>query len=125
MKKYIILLCLKAALITPILFIACSRSDDGYSNNNNNNNNNNNTNNSVSIGSSSFSPSSISVKSGTTVTWSNNVYELHTVTADDGSFNSGDLDYNKTFSRTFNQAGTFAYHCNHHSGMKGSVVVTP
>ena len=114
------------AIITTILFIACSKSDDGNSyNDNNNNSNNNTTDNAVSIGSASFSPSSITVKTGTTVTWSNSVYELHTVTADDGSFNSGDLDYNKTFSRTFNQAGTFAYHCNHHSGMKGSVVVNP
>ena len=124
MKRYIIRLWLQAVLSIVILLSACSKSGDGYSgeNNNSNNNNNNNTSGSVSIGSSSFSPSTITVKSGATVTWTNNANDVHTVTANNGSFNSGDLDYYKTYSRTFTQAGTYQYHCAHHANMKGSVV---
>jgi plastocyanin len=126
MKRYFIQPWLIAVLIVFLFVSACSKGGDGYSgddNNNNNNNNNNNTTNSVGIGSTSFSPATITVKAGTTVTWTNNVNDVHTVTADDGSFNSGDLAYYKTYSRTFSQAGTFPYHCIHHANMKGSVVV--
>jgi plastocyanin len=124
MKRYITRPKLIAVLIVFLVLSACSKSDDGYSEGNNNNNNNN-TSNSVGIGNSSFSPSSITIKAGTTVTWTNNVEALHTVTADDGSFNSGDLTYYKTYSRTFSAAGTFPYHCAHHANMKGTVVVNP
>jgi plastocyanin len=125
MKRYITRPKLIAVLIVFLVLSACSKSDDGYSGGNNNNNNNNNTSNSVGIGNSSFSPSSITITAGTTVTWTNNVEALHTVTADDGSFNSGDLTYYKTYSRTFSAAGTFPYHCAHHANMKGTVVVNP
>ena len=47
----------------------------------------------------------------------------HTVTADDGSFDSKSLASNATFSQTFAKAGTFAYHCAIHPGMKGTVTV--
>jgi plastocyanin len=124
MKRYITRPKLIAVLIVFLVLSACSKSDDGYSGGNNNNNNNN-ASNSVGIGNSSFSPSSITIKAGTTVTWTNNVEALHTVTADDGSFNSGDLTYYKTYSRTFSAAGTFPYHCAHHANMKGTVVVNP
>ena len=125
MKGYFIRLWLIAVLFVFLVVSACSKGGDGYAggNNNNNNNNNNNTTNSVSIGSTSFSPASITVKVGTTVTWTNNVDDVHTVTADDGSFSSSDLAYYQTYSRTFSQAGTFRYHCIHHANMKGTVVV--
>ncbi|MFI5274558.1 MAG: plastocyanin/azurin family copper-binding protein [Ktedonobacterales bacterium] len=73
-----------------------------------------------------FSPSSISVKTGTTVTWTNNTQAPHTVTSDGGpaSFN-GSLDSNgSTFSFTFTQAGTYTYHCSVHPYMKATIVVT-
>jgi len=47
-----------------------------------------------------------------------------TVTADDGAFDSGSLAGGKSFSFTFDEAGTFAYHCNIHQSMTGRVVVT-
>lgn len=53
----------------------------------------------------------------------------HSVTADDGCFDSGDLnDSHQSFSQTFNTAGTFLYHCRYHGGaggvgMSGKVVV--
>jgi len=71
-----------------------------------------------------FSPNSIQVAAGTTVTWTNSDTTTHTVTADDGSFDSGNLDPGKTFSFTFDKAGTFTYHCAIHPNMKATIVVT-
>jgi plastocyanin len=51
-------------------------------------------------------------------------YVTHTVTADDGSFDSGNLSPDKTFSHTFDQAGTFKYHCSLHASMIVTVVVS-
>jgi plastocyanin len=79
--------------------------------------------NSVSMADMSFSPASITVKKGTKVTWTNNDSLSHTVTADDSSFGSDTLSHGTTFSHTFDTAGTFAYHCNFHSNMHGTVVV--
>jgi hypothetical protein len=46
------------------------------------------------------------------------------VTADGGAFDSGNLATGQTFSQTFSAAGTFAYHCNIHPQMTGTVTVT-
>ncbi len=70
-----------------------------------------------------FNPSSLTISSGTTITWTNKESSTHTVTSDKGTFESGDMMKSKTFSFTFTTAGTFAYHCKHHSGMTGSVTV--
>jgi len=78
----------------------------------------------VKIAGFAFAPASITVKVGTTVTWTNQDSAPHTVTADDGSFTSGDLATGATFSQTFAKAGTYPYHCNFHSSMKGTVTVT-
>ena len=72
-----------------------------------------------------FDPSSLTVKEGTTVTWTNNDPTIHTVTSDTGAFDSGDLAQGATFSFTFTTAGTYVYHCTpHHARMSGTVVVT-
>lgn len=71
----------------------------------------------------SFSTTSLSITKGTTVTWTNNDNTTHTVTADDNSFNSGDITAGHSFTRTFSTPGTFAYHCIYHSMMKANVVV--
>ncbi len=78
----------------------------------------------VSIANFAFSPDTLTVKPGTTVKWTNNDTTAHTVTADDKSFDSGNLDPGKSFSFTFKQAGTFSYHCSIHPNMKAKVVVT-
>lgn len=70
-----------------------------------------------------FSPASITVKAGSAVTWTNTGSAPHTVTADDGSFDSGSLANSATFAHTFAKAGTFTFHCAIHSSMKGTVVV--
>jgi len=70
-----------------------------------------------------FAASSTSVNKGTTVTWKNNDNMAHTITADDNSFDSGNLTPGQTFSHTFGATGTVSYHCQIHPGMKGNVVV--
>ena len=80
----------------------------------------------ISITGSDFSPASLTVKTGTTVKWTNNDATTHTATSDDGStFNTGDIlggyGYSKNIKVT--QTGTFTYHCNYHS-MTGTLIVT-
>ena len=79
---------------------------------------------SVKIISFAFSPSSLSVRTGTRVTFKNQDPTFHTVTADGGLFNSGDLATGQSFSFTFMSRGSFGYHCSIHPSMKGTVTVT-
>jgi plastocyanin len=72
-----------------------------------------------------FNPASITVKAGSKVTWTNNDSTTHTVTLDDNSVDSGNVNVGSTFDHTFGAAGTFAYHCKIHSSMHGTVTVTP
>lgn len=72
-----------------------------------------------------FNPSSTTVKINSTVTWTNNDSAPHTVTSDNGNFQSNTLATGDTFSFTFKKAGTFPYHCNIHKFMKAEVIVTP
>ena len=123
MKTRSILLSAIYVLLLFFVLNSCSKSNDNGYGNNNNNNNNGNTGNAVSIKGFAFSVSTLNVASGTKVTWTNNDATTHTVTADDDSFNSGDLAPGQTYSRTFSTAGTFNYHCIYHSMMKASVVV--
>jgi plastocyanin len=78
----------------------------------------------VSVVDFAFEPGTIEVPVGATVTWNNTGSRPHTVTADDGSFDSGRLDPGEQFSQTFDQPGTFTYHCGFHPEMQGSIVVT-
>jgi len=72
-----------------------------------------------------FSPSTITVVIGVnnTVVWNNDDSVPHTVTANDGSFSSGNLNPGDSYSFTFTTPGTYAYHCSYHSWMKGTVIV--
>src|SRR5581483_8382890 len=75
-----------------------------------------------------FQPQTISVAAGTTITWTNTGKAPHTVTADDNSWDSGNLAPGQSFSHTFDQPGTIGYHCQYHgaagSGMFGTITVT-
>ena len=71
-----------------------------------------------------FHPDTIKVKAGQKVTWTNDDSTNHTVTADDGSFDSGSLPGGKAFSFTFASKGTFKYHCSIHASMVGTVEVS-
>jgi photosystem II stability/assembly factor-like uncharacterized protein/plastocyanin len=75
----------------------------------------------VSITNFQFSPQSVSIQPGDTITWTNNDAAAHTATATGGEFDSGFLASGATFSHVFAQSGTFAYVCQYHSNMTGVV----
>lgn len=71
----------------------------------------------------SFEPAIITIAPGTTVRWTNEGKELHTVTATKGDWTSGDLKVGEEFTATFTQPGTFEYYCKYHKEMKATVIV--
>lgn len=81
-----------------------------------------------SSGSFAFSLTTLTIKVGTKVTWTNMTQAAHTVTSDDGtSFDSGISTpisaSGGTYSFTFSKAGTFPYHCQIHPFMKATIIV--
>jgi plastocyanin len=72
-----------------------------------------------------FKENTITIKAGDTVTWTNHDSATHTVAADDGSFKSGNLKNNASFSQTFDTPSTYSYHCGFHASMTGTVIVEP
>ena len=70
-----------------------------------------------------FAPATITVAVGDKVTFKNSDSVAHTVTADDKSFDSGNLDQGAGWSHVFAKAGTYKYTCAYHSYMHGTVVV--
>jgi plastocyanin len=84
----------------------------------------------VSIIDFGFSPASVTVAAGSTVTWTNNGAVIHSVTSDTGAFDSSPscpvgacINPGSSYSHVFAQAGTFAYHCKVHTTMTATVVV--
>jgi amicyanin len=103
-----------------------STSSNNSSSNNSSSSNTPAETNTVKISDMSFSPASIKVKVGQTVTWTNEDSIAHTVTADTASSDapaSDLLSHGQTYSFTFNKAGTYAYHCQVHPNMKATVIV--
>jgi amicyanin len=78
----------------------------------------------VSISDFKFNPPTLTVPVGTTVTWTNQDEEPHTIAAKDGSFHSPGMDTHATYSFTFTTAGSYDYICSIHPFMTGTVVVT-
>ena len=70
-----------------------------------------------------FSPVTLTVSVGTRVTWTNQDGSIHTATADDKSFDTGNIAAGATGSTTFSRAGTFTYHCTIHQYMTGTIAV--
>jgi plastocyanin len=123
MIKKILVFCL-GIIISGVIIFACSKSNETNTGNGDGDNNPPPASgNKVSIAGMSFSASSVTVTKGTTVTWTNNDNVAHTVTADDNSFDSGNIAAGATYSHTFGATGTVNYHCTIHTSMKGSVVV--
>jgi plastocyanin len=77
----------------------------------------------VHIANFTFSPATITVKAGTTVTWTNDDDIPHTVVATNGAFRSKVLDTGEHFSFTFAKVGEFHYFCSIHPHMTGIVIV--
>jgi plastocyanin len=70
-----------------------------------------------------YAPATVTIQSGGKVIWLNQDSTGHTATLDDGSFSTGDLAEGKLRSQSFKQPGTYAYHCEIHPEMKGTVEV--
>lgn len=80
----------------------------------------------ISINNGKFRPKNVSVKVGTTLTWTNNDDTPQSVTSDTpGIFDSGSLAPGATFQYTFSKEGVFPYHSTGTSGSYGAVTVTP
>jgi plastocyanin len=79
--------------------------------------------NEVRVGDNFFNPGTRNISTGTTITWNwNSGSSTHNVTFDDGPASANQSSGN--FERTFNNAGSFPYHCTiHGSGMSGTIVV--
>jgi plastocyanin len=78
----------------------------------------------VSIQGFAFEPPALEISPGTGVTWTNEDPEAHTVTAEDGSFDSGPIEPGRTFSVRIEETGRIAYVCRIHSLMTGTLRVT-
>jgi plastocyanin len=78
---------------------------------------------SVRIGFAAVQPARVDIVAGATVMWTNDSARVHTVTADDGSFDSGRLASSQTFSHRFTAAGEAPYHCMLHPLIQGVVGV--
>ena len=76
-----------------------------------------------------FEPQELTVSVGTTVRWVNDSDLPHTTTADDGTWDSGNMDAGATFEFTFEEPGEYPYYCEFHGGpggegMSGTITVT-
>ncbi len=78
----------------------------------------------VTISGYKFRPQILTVSEGTKVTWTNKDQDTHTVTAKNGAFDST-LKSGKSWSYTFNKAGTYHYHdrINDNPGLRGKIIV--
>lgn len=108
--------CLSAYLVS------CSSSDSPTNSGTGGGNTSPNT---ISISGSDFTPGGKSFAVGTTVTWINKDAINHTVTSDNGTFDSPTLGHNAQFQFTFTAAGSYPYHCAIHAFMKDTITITP
>lgn len=104
-----------AVLLGVLLLTGCSKSE--YEDHNGGAGNPN----TIYMKNSTFSNPDLLIAVTGKVTWVNDDNMMHTVTALDGSFNSGDIPPGGSFSWTFNTAGTVNYHCIYHVNMTGKV----
>ena len=77
----------------------------------------------IAIAGFAFDPPDLTINVGDTVVWTNNDGTTHSTTSDTGIWDSGLFGNGQTFSFTFNNAGTFPYHCSRHISMLASITV--
>ncbi|MEV5011617.1 plastocyanin/azurin family copper-binding protein [Streptomyces sp. NPDC055692] len=82
--------------------------------------------NAVAIKNFAFAPAALKVKAGTTVTWTNQDTDAHTVTSagSGGPLHSAALSTHATYRYTFTKPGTYHYLCTIHPFMTATVEVT-
>lgn len=78
----------------------------------------------VTISDFTFSPATLTIEAGTTVTWVNEDAVPHTATGSGGEFDTGTIAGGGSASVTFDTPGTYAYICSFHPDMVGAIVVT-
>jgi len=82
--------------------------------------------NSIAIKNFAFSPATLTIKTGTTVTWTNQDGAVHQIASDSGTpvaFASDSLANGASYQFTFTQPGTYTYYCPFHPPMKGTIIV--
>jgi amicyanin len=80
----------------------------------------------IAIKNFAFNPSTLTIKTGTTVTWTNQDGAPHQIASDPGApvaFKSESLANGASYQFTFIQTGTYDYHCTIHPAMKGTIIV--
>ncbi len=77
----------------------------------------------IAISGFAFAPQTLTVKAGTTITWTNKDSASHTVVSDDKTVNSETLAKGDSFEFKFDKSGTYTYICGIHPSMKGIIVV--
>ena len=77
----------------------------------------------VSIDNFTFNPQTLTVKAGTTVTWTNKDDIPHAIAAVGKEFKSKVLDTDNSYSFTFTTPGSYSYFCSLHPHMTGTIVV--
>jgi len=113
-------LSITAIMVLIIAISGCTRSSQGGTSNVSSQSGTYN----VEIQNFAFNPSEITIKKGETVIWTNKDSTSHTVKSDSGNeISSGSLSNGQTYSHTFNQVGTFDYHCSIHTSMKAKIIV--
>ena len=70
-----------------------------------------------------YVPDSVTIPAGSVVKFVQDDETPHTVTASDGSYDSGNLNQKQTWTHTFAKAGTYNYYCAYHTYMKGKIIV--
>lgn len=70
-----------------------------------------------------FIPQTLTVPVNTTVRWKNKDGIAHTVTSDNGSWDSGNIPAGGTFNFPFTATGIYHYHCSIHPSMTGTIIV--
>jgi plastocyanin len=70
-----------------------------------------------------YKPSRLTIKAGTTVRWTNHAQDVHTATANDQSWDSGDIEAGASWIHRFDKPGEYPYSCTPHPAMRGVIVV--
>src|ERR671930_756127 len=78
----------------------------------------------VKITATAFSPASVTIKTGDAIKWSNTDTKAHQVVANNGAFASPTIGAGRSWTHTFNTAGTYRYHDALHPALTGKVVVS-
>jgi plastocyanin len=118
-----------ACLLVAGLLAACSKDNDSLAISNatdktvTSSSNENSAGNTVRITRTGFTPAQLYVIAGSDVVWINDDQSVHTVTANDNSFKSGDIAPGASFTNRFQMIADHNYHCDYHPGEKGLIDV--